>query len=847
MKLLAIDGNSIINRAFYGIKLLSNKKGDFTNAIFGFMNIYLKNYSDVQPDAVAVAFDLRSPTFRHKATDYYKANRKGMPPELAQQLPRVKELLTLMGIKVIECEGYEADDILGTLSKACSDRGDRCYVLTGDRDSLQLIDDNVTVLLATNKETINCTPEWFNETYGFEPIRLIDLKALMGDSSDNIPGVAGIGEKTASALIKEYGTIEKLYEEYEGSDLTKGVKAKLAAGKDSAKESKWLATIVRDAPIDNVPESYIPSPADTAAISSLLTELEMFKLLDKLSISVTEGATAAPAEKAAPAEVKEINVSEAPLTAETVSSLKKCEYLFREGKLTIRSGDCVFTADDEELILVFFSSDCEKTTDDAKPHYRFAMAHGSELRNIRDDISISGYLLNSSGSDYAVDKLCAEYGVHYYSEHGDLADLLSLEALAEKLRSVIADEGMTDLLDNIELPLTEVLASMEDTGICIDREGVKEFGVSLSEMIEETRQMIYDDVGHEFNIASPKQLGTVLFEEMGLPAKKKTKSGYSTNADVLEELRNQSPVVDNVLKYRQYTKLNSTYVAGLLDKIAPDGRIHTWFRQTETRTGRISSTEPNMQNIPVRTELGSRMRKFFTAPEGKVLVDADYSQIELRVMAHLCGDEGMAEAFNSGEDIHTSTAATVFDMPVFMVTPEMRSAAKAVNFGIIYGIGPFSLSKDIGTSVAQAKKYIADYLARFPKVKQFMDDTVDNAMKKGEVVTMFGRKRRIPELSSSNKVLQAAGKRIAMNTPVQGTAADLIKMAMINVYRRLKAENIAAKLILQVHDELILEAGKDCAERASEILREEMQGVYDMRVPLAVDVHEGHSWYDAKG
>lgn len=388
---------------------------------------------------------------------------------------------------------------------------------------------------------------------------------------------------------------------------------------------------------------------------------------------------------------------------------------------------------------------------------------------------------------------------------------------------------------------------MEHFGVSIDRDGVKSFGAELSEMIEETKQMIYDDAGHEFNISSPKQLGTVLFEELGLPAKKKTKSGYSTNADVLEELRNYSPIVDNVLKYRQYTKLNSTYVDALLDKVAEDGRIHTCFRQTETRTGRISSTEPNVQNIPVRTELGSQMRKFFTASSGRTLVDADYSQIELRVMAHLCGDENMIAAFNSGEDIHTSTAAQVFDMPPVMVTPEMRSAAKAVNFGIIYGIGAFSLSKDIGTSVAQAKKYIADYLAKYPKVNAFMENTVDDAMKTGVVATMFGRKRRIPELLSSNKMLQAAGKRIAMNTPVQGTAADLIKIAMINVYRRLKAEGLAAELILQVHDELIIESDLSCADRAAEILKEEMQGVYEMKVPLAVDVHQGESWYEAKG
>ena len=753
MKLLAIDGNSILNRAFYGIRLLSNKKGVFTNAVFGFMNIYLKNISDVHPDAVAVAFDLRSPTFRHKAAAYYKANRKGMPEELAQQLPIVKELLGLMGVKVVECEGYEADDVLGTLSKLCSDNGDKCYVLTGDRDSLQLIDDNVTVLLATNKETIHYTPQKFMEDYGFEPIKLIDLKALMGDSSDNIPGVAGIGEKTASSLIKEYGTIEKLYEVYEDSSLTKGVKTKLANGIDSAKESKWLATIVRDAPIDKVLTDYIPSPADNAAISSLLTELEMFKLLDKLGISASEAEAAAPVQTV---EHTPVEVELKPLTAGDVKSFNEVSYLFDGTVLSVRSGDTVFSTKETDEILTFLSSPCKKITIDAKPHYRYAMANGISLCGLSCDAALCGYLLNTSASDYTIEKLCAEYGVHYCTENGEFADLVSLKELTEKLLAEVDREGMTDLLYNIEMPLTEVLASMEHTGIKITEQGVKEFGTSLSEMIEETQQMIYDDAGHEFNISSPKQLGEVLFGEMGLPAKKKTKSGYSTSADVLEDLRYEFPIVDNVLKYRQYTKLNSTYVAGLLDKIAPDGRIHTCFRQTETRTGRISSTEPNMQNIPVRTELGSQMRKFFTAEEGRVLVDADYSQIELRVMAHLCGDKNMISAFTSGEDIHTSTAAQVFDVPSIMVTPEMRSAAKAVNFGIIYGIGAFSLSKDIGTSVQQAKRYIDDYLAKYPKVHEFMESTVDNAMKTGVVTTMFGRKRRIPELASSNKVLQAA-------------------------------------------------------------------------------------------
>lgn len=852
MKFLAIDGNSILNRAFYGIKLLSNKKGIFTNAVFGFMNIYFKNIADVDPDCIAVAFDLKSPTFRHKAVASYKANRKGMPEELAQQLPIVKELLTLMGVKIVECEGYEADDVLGTLSKACSDSGNRCYVLTGDRDSLQLIDDNVTVLLATNRETIHYTKDRFTEDYGFEPIRLIDLKALMGDSSDNISGVPGIGEKTASTLVKTYGTIEQLYSSYEESDLTKGVKAKLAAGENAAKESKWLATIVRDAPINTALGEYAPTPQDSDGISRLLTELEMFKLMDKLGVSPSAALSSADTADEKPQKAEEIHVNEQPLTTDIVRNLSECSYIFSGGEILVRDGENVYRSSSAETVCAFFSSDCIKHTIDSKEHYRFAMANGCELKSLRTDAAICGYLLNTSSSEYTVEKLCAEYGVHYYAENGEFADLLSLGGLIEKLRSEIEREGMTKLLEEIEMPLIEVLASMEHVGICVDREGVEEFGEQLTEMIGETRRLIFDEAGHEFNISSPKQLAVVLFEEMGLPAKKKTKSGYSTNAEVLEELRAFSPLVDNVLKYRQYTKLYSTYVTGLLDKIAEDGRIHTCFKQTETRTGRISSTEPNLQNIPVRTELGSQMRKFFV-PENKenggkkVFVDADYSQIELRVMAHLSGDGNMIDAFVSGEDIHTSTAAQVFDLPSIMVTPEMRSAAKAVNFGIIYGIGPFSLSKDIGSTVAEAKKYIANYLAKYPKVNDFMERTVSDAAGEGIVTTMFGRKRRIPELLSSNKNVQAAGKRIAMNTPVQGTAADLIKLAMINVYRRLKAENLNAQLILQVHDELIAECAEEDSERAAKIIAEEMQNVCEMKIPLSVDAHIGGSWYDAKG
>lgn len=844
MKLLAIDGNSILNRAYYGIKLLSNKKGVFTNAIFGFMNIYLKNLGDVQPDSVAVAFDLRSPTFRHKAADYYKANRKGMPEELAQQLPLIKELLGHLGITVLTCEGYEADDILGTLSRLCTESGNQCFVLTGDRDSLQLIDSNVTVLLATNKETIHYTPQRFQEDYGFEPIQLIDLKALMGDSSDNIPGVPGIGEKTASTLVKEFGTLENLYENYADADLTKGVKAKLEKGEKSAKESKWLATIVRDVPINADLSAYSLGKPDNAAISRLLTELEMFKLLDKLNIP------ASAAEELPESKIDDFNPIEltvSPLTVEIIPELRNTAYLFDGEQLSVIEGTAVYTTGDKELIRQFMASQCEKITIDAKPHHHFAIANDERLINLKSDAAICGYLLNPSASEYTVEKLCAEYGVHYRSENGEFADLASLPDLTRVLREEIAKEGMTELLDSIEMPLTEVLASMELVGVGISQKDIRQFGEFLSGAINETRELIFDAAGHEFNISSPKQLGTVLFEEMGLPAKKKTKSGYSTNAEILEELRSYAPIVDHVLKYRQYTKLQSTYVTALLENADEDGRIHTSFRQTETRTGRISSTEPNLQNIPVRTELGAEMRKFFVADTGKTLVDADYSQIELRVMAHLCGDENMIAAFTSGEDIHTSTAAQVFDMPAEMVTPEMRSAAKAVNFGIIYGIGPYSLSRDIGTSVAQAKKYISDYLAKYPKVKEFMDKTVEEAARTGAVRTMFGRKRYIPELSSSNKTLQAAGKRIAMNTPVQGTAADLIKIAMVNVYRRLREEKLDANLILQVHDELIIEADLLCAERCAEILHEEMTRVCELKVPLRADVHTGHNWHTAKG
>lgn len=849
MRLLAIDGNSIMNRAYYGIRALTNKNGVYTNALLGFMNIYFKNFDIVKPDGVAVAFDLKKPTFRHTAVASYKANRKSMPEELAQQMPLIKEILIAMGIKIIECEGYEADDVLGTLSKMCLDTSNECHILTGDRDSLQLVNEKVTVHLATTRETIIYTPDKFMEDYGFEPIYLIDLKALMGDSSDNISGVPGIGQKTATTLITKWKTIEKLYENIDNAGLTKGVINKLENGRDAAKESKWLATIVLDAPIDMNPESYLIGEYDEKHLSEILTELEMFKLLTKL--------------KLAPAEIPKnhLEKQESKLVCKTVEltedifqKVLKSETIFYtiEDKFIYickfeSDNNClIYKSNNKDMILEILSSDIAKVTFGAKQHYHIAFENNRELKNLLFDCEIAAYLLDPSASEYSIEKLCSKYDLPYCKNLEENTNCASLLKLYETLKKEIEAQGMDSLMYDVEQPLTEVLASMEHNGVLINASGVKSFGEELKDEIEGLESQIYLMCGKEFNIASPKQLGDVLYE-MGVPLKKKTKTGFSTGAEILEELRDTNPVIDLILHYRKLTKLNSTYVEGLLKTISDDGRIHSVFKQTETRTGRISSTEPNLQNIPVRTELGREMRKFFTASPGKVLLDADYSQIELRIVAHICSDPVMIDGFNSGADIHASTAAQVFGMPEEMVTAEMRSAAKAVNFGIIYGIGAFSLSKDINVSVFEAKKYIDNYFKKFPNIKRFMDDTVDNAKKTGFVTTMFGRKRYVSELSASNKNMQAAGRRIAMNTPIQGSAADIIKIAMVRVYRRLKEELPDAKLILQVHDELIVECDYKDADKASEILSYEMQNAAKLNVPLTAEVNRGESWYDAKG
>lgn len=842
MRLLAIDGNSILNRAFYGIKMLSNRKGVFTNALTGFMNIYLKALDDEKPDAVAVAFDLKGPTFRKEKVQTYKANRKGMPPELAQQLPLIKELLTDLGIRVVECEKYEADDVLGTLSKISADTGNECTVLTGDRDSLQLVNDKVTVRLATNKEQILFTPQKFNEVYGLEPLQLIDLKALMGDSSDNISGVAGVGEKTATTLIKEFKSVESLYDNVDTANISASVKTKLINGKDSAFQSKWLATIVLDAPIEKDINEYIPKAPDKEKTSELLSELEMFKLLEKLNLSKVD--VPKPV-----VEAEKINISEKSLSKDIISNFSSkttVTFLLCKGTLKVFENNTVYNTSDELLINDFLKCDALKVTFDSKEIYKLGFSFDIDLK-IAFDAYVAAYLLNPASSDYTIDRLCGEYSIAYPDYLEGNADVVALSLLYKKFSEELKSTGMDKLYYDIEGPLTEVLASMEYTGVYIDKKGVEDFGSGIRADLKNIEKKIYELAGKEFNISSPKQLGDVLFEDLGLPAKKKTKTGYSTNADVLENLRGKHPIIDLVLQYRQLSKLSSTYIDGLLKVIADDGRIHSNFRQTETRTGRISSTEPNLQNIPVRTELGRNMRKFFIAKDNAVLLDADYSQIELRILAAICDDENMKSAFINNEDIHAKTASQVFNMPLEMVTDSMRRAAKAVNFGIIYGIGAFSLSKDIEVTVAQADQYIRNYLANFPNVAKYMEDTVSNAKENGYVTTMFGRRRYIPELESSNKIIQGFGKRVAMNAPIQGSAADIIKIAMIKVYRRLKDENLNAKLILQVHDELIVEASEDCADKASKILNEEMENAVRLSVPLTADVNKGRSWYDAKG
>lgn len=857
MKLLVLDGNSIINRAFYGIKLLSTKDGLYTNALYGFLNIYQKLLDMTGPDHVAAAFDLSAPTFRHEAYDAYKAGRKGMPEELRQQMPILKELLPLLGCAVVEKEGYEADDILGTLSLAAAQQGGECFIATGDRDALQLVGDGVTVLLAATKmgrpETTVYDVPAIREKYGLDPAQLIDLKALMGDTSDNIPGVPGVGEKTALDLMHRFGSLDALYADLDGAELRDSLRQKLAAGKDSAYLSRTLGTICRTAPVDVNLEIYRLQPYRREELAKMLTKLEFFKLLDKWGLNASaaeeEGEQAAP-----PPQSSTILEGEAAMAAvDQAAKAGRLDLLpvFDEGSLTgiwaaTPEGTAHVTAKDAgwDRIPTLLRR-VKVRTHDSKPLFAALLREGDGPQ-IELDTMLAGYLLNPLASGYALTRLEQEYGFPPVGEE-EAAQTARLPELADKLAKEAALHGQSDLLRDVEQPLAEVLAAMENEGFAVDKAGIAAFGAVLQDRIDDIQRQITEAVGYAFNLNSPKQLAKALFEDLGLPAKKKTKSGYSTNAEVLESLRDAHPAVAMLLDYRMLAKLKSTYCDGLLKVVGADGRIHSSFNQAETRTGRISSTEPNLQNIPVRQELGRELRRFFIARKGWVLCDADYSQIELRVLAHMAGDPTMIQAFNSGEDIHRITASQVFGVPEELVTPLMRSRAKAVNFGIVYGIGAHSLSQDIQVSYGEAKQYIDGYLAHYSAVAGFMEDRIHRAKETGYAETLFGRRRPLPELKASNGVTRSFGERVARNMPIQGTAADIIKIAMVRVYRRLREEKLEARLILQVHDELIVEAPEREAEQVAVLLKEEMEAAAQLTVRLEAEVHVGPTWYDAKG
>lgn len=870
MKVLVLDGNSILNRAFYGIKLLTTKDGSYTNGIYGFLTMLQKLKEEAQPDAVAIAFDRREPTFRHKAYDGYKAQRKGMPEELAQQLPVLKELLTDLGYRIVECAGFEADDILGTLARRCEETGDQCIIATGDRDSLQLVSPNVTVRIAATKfgrpEVTLYDEQKIQETYGVTPKQLIDIKAIQGDSSDNIPGVAGIGQKGAADLIQKFHDLDTIYDYLETLEIKEGMRKKLIAGKDSAYMSQMLGTIVTDAPVDVELSHYIPGQGDPQAAAKLMVRLEFFSLMEKMGLHAEPVPQGQEKEKARPYMKVETLTGEALLPQlEQAGNAGFCAKI-RKGiirGLAFCYDGKVSLLEKEEctpglLERLFSHPGISLSTHDSKPVYaaldRLQDKAGNIGNAIAFDAMLAAYLLNPSSSSYEWKRLSEEYQVEVPALQDipegweELASqAAALPGLEKKLQEQIEQNGQAALLRDIELPLARVLAHMESIGFDVDERGIREYGAAIEAQLLEMQRQVYEAVGYEFNINSPKQLGEALFDKLGLPHGKKNKSGYSTSADVLEGLRYAHPAVELVLQFRMLSKLKSTYCDGLLKVIGEDGRIHSRFNQTETRTGRISSTDPNLQNIPVRTELGRELRRFFCAKDGCILVDADYSQIELRVLAHVSGDANMIEAFQKKEDIHAITASQVFHMPLDMVTPLMRSHAKAVNFGIVYGIGAFSLSKDIHVTRKEADQYIKEYLAHYAGVDHYMKQVTEQAKEQGYVETMFGRRRYLPELTSSNFNLRAFGERVARNMPIQGTAADIIKIAMIRVERRLQQEGMRARLILQVHDELIVEAPEEEAERVAKLLREEMEQAVSLSVPLVAEASIGKTWYDAKG
>ena len=844
MKLMILDGNSVINRAFFGVKPLTTREGLYTHAIYGFLNILEKMEKEEQPDALCVAFDLHGPTFRHLRYDGYKATRHGMPEELAMQMPVMKDVLRAMNIPIYECQGWEADDVIGTVGRICSNNGWECVVVTGDRDSLQLIDENVHIKLVISKagqtSATLYTEEKFKEEYGFAPKKLIDLKALMGDSSDNIPGVKGIGEKTAKNLLMKFGSLDGVYENLDDSIVKPKMRENLTTYKDDAYLSYELATIVPEAPIDFEPKDAIIMPYNRPALYELFQKLEFVRLIDKYGLR--------GAEQEIPK--KEIcKCAALPRCDEMPAGGLPCAvYIAEDGTLGVawEKGVCTMTPMEVQMACDCLLGRMNCICHDVKSTMHRLDELGLCYGGFSFDTALAAYDLNPSQSDYPVSKLATTF-LGTTVDDGDAAACAeALWYLRPVLEAELEKQGMTKLYQEIEFPLCGVLYRMECLGIDIDRNQLIQFGEMLTQRIDECEKLIYSYSGEPFNINSTKQLGTLLFEKLGLPPVKKTKTGYSTNADVLEKLKSKHPIIPAIMDYRMLTKLKSTYAEGLLKEIREDGRIHTTFQNLVTATGRLSSTEPNLQNIPVRTDLGAEIRKMFIPKAGHVLVDADYSQIELRVLAHIAGDENMCHAFRNGLDIHAVTASQVFGVPVEEVTSLQRRHAKAVNFGIVYGISEFSLSEDIGVSRYEAKEYIESYLTNYRGVRAYMKNVVEDARNRGYTETMFGRRRYIPELKSSNFNVRSGAERMTLNTPIQGTAADLIKLAMIRVDKALQEHFPEAKLILQVHDELIVECPEDMAEAVAALVSREMEAVAELKVPLTAEAKFGKSWYEAK-
>ena len=844
MKLLILDGNSVINRAYFGVKPLTTREGLYTHAIYGFLNILERMEKEEQPDAVCVAFDLHGPTFRHVKYEAYKANRHGMPEELAQQMPVMKQVLQAMNIPIYACQGWEADDVIGTVGRICSNNDWECVIVTGDRDSLQLIDRNVRVKLVISKPGQTTatlyTEELFQSEYGFEPKKMIDLKALMGDSSDNIPGVAGVGPKTATELLMKFGSLDGVYANLDDTSIRPKLREKLEAGKENAYLSYELATIRPEAPIDFEPKDAIIRPYNRPELYALFQKLEFVRLIDKYGLRGAE----MELPKQQTVELPQLpKVDSLPAALECVAL-----YIAPDGSVGIAWENGVYVATPmEAFMLAGFLSGVDKLyLHDAKTTMHTLDGTDLGRGEVAFDTALAAYDLNPSQSEYPLSKLATNF-LGITVDDGDAETCAqTLWHLVPVLCEELEKQGMTQLYYEIELPLCRVLYKMERKGVAIDRNQLEQFGRMLAERIDDCETLIYSCSGERFNINSPKQLGELLFEKLGLPPVKKTKTGYSTNADVLEKLKDKHPIIPAVMDYRMLTKLKSTYAEGLMNVIGEDGRIRTTFQNLVTATGRLSSTEPNLQNIPVRTELGAEIRKMFVPQRGCVLVDADYSQIELRVLAHIAGDETMQQAFASGMDIHAVTASQVFGVPVEAVTPLQRRHAKAVNFGIVYGISEFSLADDIGVSRYEARGYIDSYLANYSGVREYMKQVVEEAREAGFTRTLYGRKRYIPELKSSNFNIRQGAERIALNTPIQGTAADLIKLAMIRVDRALAENYPEANLLLQVHDELIVECPEEIAQGVAELVSREMEQVASLNIPLLAEAKWGKSWFDAK-